>query len=329
MLQIDGAFGEGGGQIIRTSLSLSAITQQPFEIFNVRLNRKPKPKLRPQHVMAAKAIAHITNGKLIDAEIGSDHFTFNPGKVTAGTYEFDIGTAGSAILVAQTIIPVLLHAEDSSIVKIIGGTSLHQSPSYDYFNKIFLTAIKRFGATVKCRLIRSGYYPRGGGVIEVTINPSKLYGCIEWHKNSKNNAIIRLANLPMHIALREEKILQQHGLSRIKIIPEIAPSPGNVVTIWQAFRGSTELGVRGKLAEKVAEKAYQNFTKESGDVDIHLADQLLLYAALAQNQTKYKTRMITEHVRTNAYVISKFLKTNIRIVENEVVINDCTGKNSF
>lgn len=322
LIDIDGAFGEGGGQIIRTSLSLSAITQKPFAIKNIRLNRKPKPHMRPQHLMAALAVAQMTQGELVNAKIGSQAFTYYPGAIRPGEYVFDIDTAGSAILVAQTIIPILLHANSSSFVRIIGGTHLPKSPSYDYFQHVFLKAIKQFQAKVRCKLIKSGYYPAGGGTIEIEIEPAKLVGCTHWNKFAEPQAIIRLANLPLHIAEREKDILEKNHIKHIKIYEEHTLSPGNTVTIWQGFKGSTALGVRGLPAENVALNALDDFTLETADVDLHLADQLLLYAALAKKPTAYQTSMLSPHLLTNAYVIAHFIDRKVEFIENKVIIKE-------
>lgn len=319
MINIDGSWGEGGGQIIRTSMTMSAITQQPFTIINVRLRRQ-KPGLQPQHLIACRAVERICSGKLVGAELKSYAFTFYPSEIKPDEYEFNIGTAGSVILVSQAIIPVLLQAKEKSFVRIIGGTNVPKSPGYDYFEQVFLPAIRCLNAQIECRLIQSGYYPKGGGMIELTIHPSQLTGCTNWQKKSEIYALIRLANLPTHIAEREKQILNNFGIQHINICEENTLSPGNTVTIWQDFKASCELGVRGKLAEYVASEAYSAFKQETGNVDRYLADQLLLYAVLAQGKTQYTTSIITEHFKTNHFVIKKFLERKIIVNKNAVTI---------
>jgi RNA 3'-terminal phosphate cyclase (ATP) len=319
-IQINGALGEGGGQVLRTSLSLSAITQQPFKIFNIRFNRQPQPHLRPQHVMAAKAIQTITNGILIGAEVDSKSFSFIPKNIVSGNYEFDVGTAGSTILVAQTIIPALLTCNEQSKVRIIGGTNLPYSPCYDYFVNVFLKAINKFGAQVDCCLIRSGYYPSGGGILEIIIKPSKLIGVTKWLSQDEPQATIRVANLPLHIGERQKKILVERNYKLVNIYEEKTFSPGNVITLWKGFKGSCELGRPGKLAEKVVQEVITSFEKETKEVDCHLADQLMIYAILAKGESKYTTSTITNHIITNQSVISNFIKRKTECIHNSILV---------
>jgi len=310
MIIIDGSRGEGGGQIIRTALTLSAITGQPFRVEKIRANR-PNPGLQPQHLMAVKAVRSICRGQAENADIESESFGFRPNKIIGGDYEFNIGTAGSVVLVAQTILPLLLFAGKPSKVKIIGGTHVMKSPSYDYFENVFLPAVQAMGADVKTRIKRAGFYPAGGGEIEIEVNPSKPKGKDRWKKEGKIKAIITLGNLDESIAIREKKIFLQNNIGEVYIRRYNTASPGNAVLVWQGFAGAYVLGEKGKRAEVVAEEAVDELKKEiaaGAEVDKHLADQLLLYAALAEGQTRYKTSQITEHLKTNAEIIGAFVK---------------------
>ena len=309
-IEIDGSYGEGGGQIIRTALSLAAITQKPVRISKIRANRS-NPGLQPQHLMACKAVRNICRGTLSGAEIGSRELSFEPGQIVGGKYEFDIGTAGSVTLVAQTVLPILLHASKGSQVRITGGTHVLKSPSYDYFEKVFVPALRNFGPIVECRMLKPGYYPKGGGVMEFALEPLRLHGCTEWGGNEEVQALIRLSGLPESIAIREKKIFVQNGFGKIFIRQDEALSVGNAVTAWKGFRGAYVPGEKGKRAETVAQEALDALLSETGDVDLHLADQLLIYAALAAGQTRYSTSRISEHLRTNAYIVSRFLDGQI------------------
>ena len=321
LIEIDGSFGEAGGQIIRSSLTLSAITQKPVKIINIRAKRS-KPGLQAQHLTACKAVRNVCRGTLENAELGSSELIFHPGEIVGGEYEFNIGTAGSVTLVAQTLLPILLFAKKESKIKIIGGTHVIRSPSYDYFEKIFLPAITRFGVEANAKIIKPGYYPRGGGEIEIEIKPkSKLNGCENWHPGNNIQALIRLSNLSMGIAIREKKIFVQNNIEDIRVFEDSALDPANAVLLWQGFKGAYVLGERGKRAEQVATEALEELKKqENAEVDYHLADQLLLYATLAEGKTTYTTSQITEHFRTNVEIIRKFINRKISIMENDIII---------
>jgi len=320
MIEIDGAYGEGGGQIIRTALTLSAITQRPVNIKNIRAGR-PNPGLQPQHLTACKAVRNVCRGTLGHCEVGSTELSFEPGPIVGGKYDFDIGTAGSATLVAQTLIPILLYASKESELRITGGTHVMKSPGYDYFERVFVPAIRLFGAAVECRMLKTGYYPRGGGIIEVKVKPSKLHGCTAFPEEEKAQVIIRLAGLPMGIAIREKKIFVQNGIEAIFVRQDDALSIGNAVTAWKGFRGSYALGEKGKRAEAVAQEALEQLNSEKGNVDCHLADQLLLYAALAEGKTGYAASHASAHLGTNAYIISKFLERRIKTEDGKIEVD--------
>ncbi|MEW5996497.1 MAG: RNA 3'-terminal phosphate cyclase [Candidatus Micrarchaeota archaeon] len=308
MVEIDGSYLEGGGQIVRTSLSLSALTNTPVHIINIRAKRD-KPGLRPQHLMAARAVRSIARGKLEGAEEDSKEISYSPSGIIGGKYEFNIGTAGSSILVAQTILPLLLSASKPSEVKIIGGTHNPKAPTYDYFERVFLPALKYIGCEVESEILRAGYYPAGGGEIRLKAKPSKPKPTEQWHRvpESQAQVLISLANLPMPIAIREKKIFVQENIERIYVREEKCLSPGNAVLAWRGFVGCSVLGEKGKRAEIVGEECLQGLRAE-GDVDVdhRLADQLLIYAALA-GKTSYKTSRISSHTATSINIIEKFL----------------------
>lgn len=318
---IDGSFGEGGGQIIRTSLSLSAITKKNLHIKNIRAKRK-NPGLQPQHLMACLAVNELCDGEIQGTEKGSRWIRMIPNDIQGGEYIFDIGTAGSIVLLAQTIIPLCLYAKNNSYITLIGGTHVLQSPNYDYFYHVFLPAIRRFGIKIESKLIRTGFYPKGGGRIELEIESSHLQGCRDWKSTDTDiTALIRLSSrLPNHIVERERDILQEGNIKRVEISIDDTFSPGNAITLWQNYKGACALGERGKRAEIVAYEAINAISKENGDVDAHLSDQLLIYAALAEGKTIYNTSEITNHFKTNQYIISKFLDKSISYENNHVVV---------
>lgn len=307
MIEIDGATGEGGGQVIRTSLSLSAITQNPVRITSIRAGR-PNPGLQAQHLTAAKAVRNVCRGTLEGAELGSRELVFNPGPIIGGKYDFDIGTAGSVTLVAQTLLPILLQASKPSTLRIIGGSHGMKAPGFDYFERVFIPAMQRFGLDLKTKLHRPGFYPRGGGEMELEVAPCRLHGVTAWERGDRPRVLIRLSQLPVLVGVREKKIFVQNGIEDVQIWEQPpALDAGNSLLVWQGTRGVGVLGERGKRSEQVGQEALDEFRRENGDVDRHLADQLLLYAALAEGETAYATSQITGHTKTNAEIIRKFL----------------------
>ena len=318
MIEIDGSHGEGGGQIIRTALTFSAITKKPVRITNIRANR-PNPGLRMQHLTSARAVRSVCRGTLTGAELGSMELAFEPGEIVGGRYEFDIGTAGSVTLVAQTLLPILLGAAKESELHIIGGTHVMKSPGYDYFERVFVPAIALFSAQVETKLVKPGYYPRGGGQIDVGVKPSKLHGCTSWPDGEEVQALVRISGLPEGIAIREKKIFVQNEITKVFIRSDEALSLGNAVTAWKGLRGAYVLGEKGKRAETVAQEALDALNAEKGDVDLHLADQLLAYAALAEGSTSYSTNAISSHFSTNAEIIKKFVDRKIETGEGGMV----------
>ncbi|MBU0586040.1 RNA 3'-phosphate cyclase [Candidatus Micrarchaeota archaeon] len=320
MIDIDGSYLEGGGQIIRTALTLSAITKKSVKIKDIRANR-PKPGLAAQHLTCARAVRSICRGKLSHCEIGSSELDFEPGEIFGGRYEFNVGTAGSTILVAQTILPILIFAEKASEVRIVGGTHVMKSPSYDYFEKVFLPAVSLFGAEVNCELVRSGYYPRGGGEIKLLVTPSKLKGNEIWNGEEESHVIIRVSGLPISIGIREKKVFVQNKIEHVRVFEEEGDA-GNAILTWSGFFGAYGLGEKGKRAEGVAQEVLDEMKKERGnaDVDKHLADQLMIYAALAEGISRIKASEITTHSETNKYVIDKFLAEKIKINGNEIIV---------
>jgi RNA 3'-terminal phosphate cyclase (ATP) len=319
MIEIDGSYGESGGQIIRTSLTLSALTKKEVSIENIRAGR-PNPGLAAQHLTAVKAVRNVCRGTLDGAEIGSKSLVFHPGEIVGGKYEFNIGTAGSVTLVAQTIIPILLHANKPSSIRIIGGTHVIKSPGYDYFERVFIPAIRYLGAEVESKLVRPGFYPKGGGIIDINLKPSKLFGKTEWPLGEPIKVLIRLADLPQSISMKEKKVFLENEINDVRVYEDKDCGPGNAVTASTNFRGAYVAGEKGKPAHDVAKEALNEILKEQFDVDKHLADQLLVYAVLAEGKTEYITSEITEHTRTNAEIIKKFVDRKIEIEGNTIRI---------
>ncbi|MFC4313620.1 RNA 3'-terminal phosphate cyclase [Steroidobacter flavus] len=327
MIEIDGSQGEGGGQILRSSLSLSICTQQAFRITNIRANRD-KPGLLRQHLTAVKAAAEICDGDLTGAEIGSRELTFKPGRLKGGNYSFAIGTAGSSTLVLQTVLPPLLTAAEPSVVRISGGTHNRGSPPFDFLQRAFLPLIARMGATVELELRRYGFYPRGGGEIVARITPSELSALtlVERGERVRGYAEAYVAALPVHIAQRELEVIGKRlNWSQDQLILRGLSNdmgPGNAVTITVEHANVTEVftgfGERGVRAEEVASSAIdeaREYIAASAAVGEHLADQLLLPMALGHGGS-FTTMTVSEHLKSNALIIETFTPRRVTITES-------------
>lgn len=326
MVEIDGRLGEGGGQVLRTSLTLSSLLGLPLHIHNIRAGRS-KPGLRPQHFTVVRALSEITNAEVEGLEIGSKELLFKPKERKSGHFLFDIKTAGSTSLVLQAVLPVLLFAEKQSSVEVIGGTHVMKAPNYDFFSLVFLPSTKKMGCPVKSGLKRAGFYPRGGGQVSMEI--SSMDGVkpisLTEKKEEKIHAVIRSSNLPPHIGEREERVIKEHfPEASVQTINEKGASPGNSVTIYSGFLSYSSLGEIGKPAEAVAKEACEGFRKEAGSgfpVGRRLADQLLIYMAIANGRSEISTTEITLHTKTNISVIEHFIKNQFSIKGNSISID--------
>ncbi|TET36190.1 MAG: RNA 3'-phosphate cyclase [Planctomycetota bacterium] len=327
MIEIDGSFGEGGGQIIRTSLALSCVTGKPFRVRNIRANR-PKPGLAPQHLAGVRAAARICNAKLTGDKKRSREFSFEPGEIRNGEYRFDIGTAGSISLLLQVIMPPLATAPGTSKITVTGGTHVSWCPTFDYLREIWARALARLGFEFKLEMKAAGYYPQGGGEVACTIEQApgiKPLILNERGKLLRVRGISASSNLPGHVRRRQANRIRQR-LNNLDVPIEIervdrpGPAPGTAVIIIpefeNGFAGFTSLGKPRLKAELVAEKAVQEFREfmeKPGAVDRRLADQLLLPAALADGETVYTTTEITNHTLTNADIIQEFVDVSVKI----------------
>ena len=325
MLTIDGSRGEGGGQIIRTSLALSLITGRPFRIYNVRARRE-KPGLQRQHLTAVRAAADIGGAQVDGAGVGSTAFTFTPGATTPGDYSFPVGTAGSTMLVLQTILPPLMIASAPSVLAFEGGTHNVHAPPYEFIAKTFLPLVNRMGVRVTAELERYGFYPPGGGRLHVMIEPAdalKPFDLLERGEIRGRRARALVVKLPPMIGERELAVISETlGWSGDELRVETsqnALSPGNVLTLEIEGEPLTEvftgIGERGVPAETVAERAAEEaraYLDTGAPVGEHLADQLLIPLALAGGGS-YTTSPPSLHTTTNIEVIKMFLDVDIAV----------------
>jgi RNA 3'-terminal phosphate cyclase (ATP) len=329
MLIIDGSFGEGGGQIIRTSLALSLVTGIPFRAEHVRANRA-KPGLRQQHLTAVNAAAKIGEGHVEGAAVGATQFTFIPGVVTPGDYTFSVGTAGSATLVLQTVLPPLVIASGPSVLRFEGGTHNVHAPPYDFLERTFLPLVNRMGPNILIELGRYGFYPPGGGrfdvFIEPTVKPQRL-DLLKLGRIRERRARALVVNLPATMAERELGVIKaKMGLTDEELYPEIsdnAISRGTAVMIEIESEYLTEvftrIGERGIRAEVIAEKAADealSYLETGAPVGEHLADQLLIPLALAGGGS-FATGPVSLHTTTNIEIIKKFLDVDIFVTRSK------------
>ncbi|AKB23488.1 RNA 3'-terminal phosphate cyclase [Methanosarcina sp. MTP4] len=325
MMEIDGSYGEGGGQLVRTAVALSAITGRPVKITNIRKNR-PNPGLKPQHLKALETAAMVCSARVSGLSQGSTEFSFSPMEIKGGKYRIDIGTAGSIPLLLQCLMPALPFAEEKIELTVKGGTDVAWSPTIDYLRHVTLQALEKMGYAGRVKLQERGYYPKGGGTVLATFEPCKLRGFHFKHPKNKLNLEVRgishASNLPSHVVARQAEaaktLLLEEGYS-----PDIGTecfelfSTGSGITLWTGFFGGSALGKKGLPAEKVGRQAAGEILPELRSleaVDVHLADQLIPYMALAGNSS-YTVRELSMHTKTNIWVTEQFLDVKFRIRE--------------
>lgn len=324
MLEIDGSYGEGGGQILRNAVALSTLTKKPVKINNIRANR-PNPGIKPQHYISIKSIEELCGAKTTGLEIGSSTLSFTPGDLKSGKYKFDIGTAGSITLVFQACILVSLNSKEPITIQLTGGTDVKWSPSWDYFTKVFLPLLKKMGVFVEARLINRGYYPKGGGKAELTINPCDNIKPLQLDKYqdfSDIKGVINIAGLPDHVSTRMKHsaiklLLKENLMSDIIIEQNSSLSLGTGITLWieskDTILGTTVLGERGVSSEEIGKTAVVNLISEiqsKSTLDVYAFDQLLPYMALAKGTSSCFVKELSNHANTNIWLLTQFLDVN-------------------
>lgn len=348
MIELDGSFGEGGGQVLRTSLALSALMGQPLRIERIRAGRR-KPGLRPQHLTGLRAAAKLCDATVEGAKLNSQQITFVPrSPVQAGTYTFDVaqvakgGSAGSVSLILQTVLLPLALATGTSQITLRGGTHVAWSPPYDYLKRVYLPTLARMGIQAKVNIRKWGWYPEGGGEVQATVEglaavpgqplPSGHLAGLDLGNRGdllRVRGVSASSNLPKHIRTRQEgsalQCLRASGVNaRIDVIDAPSKGQGTVVFLWAEFEhalaGFTSLGERGKPAERVAEEAAGDllaFLGSGAALDCHLADQVVLPLALAAGPSRFSTEAVTLHLLTNAWVVNQFLPGRVQVEGKE------------
>lgn len=327
MISIDGSFGEGGGQIVRSSLALSMVTSQPFRIEKIRGNR-PKPGLLRQHLTAVRAAAAVCGGDVSGDELGASSFAFTPGRVRGGEYSFAIGSAGSTTLVLQTVLPALMIADEPSTVVITGGTHNTFAPTVRFLQRAFVPIVEKMGPRVSVEIDRHGFYPGGGGQITVRIEPAASLTPIEIVERGEivmRKAVATIADLSADIAFRElavvnKKLSWTDDALKIEQLPRDT-GPGNVLSLELEFENVVEVftgfGEKNVSANRVANKTVDEAKKYlSCDVPVweFLADQLMLPMAIA-GRGAFRTKSLSLHAETNAAVIERFMDVRLRAEE--------------
>ena len=331
MIEIDASFGEGGGQILRSALSLSVITGEAMRLTNIRTHR-PRPGLKPQHLKAVEAAALISDARVEGASPGSQTLIFEPEGLKGGKYAFDIGTAGSVSLLLQTICLPLSFADGPSRLTLSGGTHVPWSPCYHYLQWQWLPYLAKAGYHVDCALERAGFYPRGGGLLLADIVPSRRLTPLRISERGRLLRVLGLSavgRLDRSIAERQRRQaverLGELGVPlEIEVTEVAAASPGTFIVLQAEFEGGRccafALGARHKPAEKVADEAVAELLADiesGGAIDAWLADQLLLPLAFVPDRSEFSVCRISRHLRTNAELLGHFLPVVVEI-EGEI-----------
>ena len=323
MLRIDGSYGEGGGQLLRSSIALSALTGKDVEIFNIRSKRE-RCGLAAQHLTAVRGVAELCGASLEGDELGSTALTFRPGEVRGGEYELDVGTAGSVTLVLQACMLASLHADSPVTLTIRGGTNVRMSPPVDHYLHVLLPLLERMHVDVRLEVVQRGFYPQGGGVVTATSVPPGAVMPLDLKERGRGEGIAATSfvqNLPEHIAQRMEHAVRKALLGE-RIVAErqltSGPSSGAGIYLCARFEntvlGADALGEKGVPAERVGESAARRMWDEldgGGTLDVHTADQLLPYMALAVGRSSFTVRELSSHLSTQMWLLPQFLDVDI------------------
>jgi RNA 3'-phosphate cyclase len=331
MIEIDGSYGEGGGQILRMSVAMSAVTGKDVRIVNIRAGRK-KPGLAAQHLTAIKSVGGMCGAKVDGLDIGSQAIDFHPGELKGGKFRFDIGTAGSITLVFQACLIPALHAPTKSVLTVTGGTDVRWSPPMDYFQHVFLPILEKMGVFAKIESIKRGYYPKGGGKVILHIEPKDTLSPLQLD-DLKGPLMIKgishVSNLPDHIPERMTKSAKKDlvRLGRPDIVSKIfggdeAFGQGGAIVVWakneDTILGGNAVADRGVKAETVGEIAAKELWKEvksRATLDIHLSDQILPFMAMADGESSFLVRELTNHTETNMWLIEQFFDVGFQKTE--------------
>ena len=332
MIEIDGSKYEGGGAILRVACALSVVTKKPCRVFNIRKSR-PKPGLATQHLLSIQALAELCNGRLEGDFLGSEEIKFYPGEIYRDRVSVNIPTAGSITLALQSLIPPALFSPKPVTISFNGGaTDTFFSPTIDYFQYVFLKILGKMGAKVEINILKRGYYPEGGAKVEITVFSSRLKN-LNLAERGKFQKILVISGASN--ALKEKKVAERQiagvrevlGKLKLPIEEKIeyydTRCPGSQICLAALFEntviGTDNLGKLGKRAEDVGKEAALELLKEQKSgacVDKHLGDQVLAYMSLAKDKSSITVSEITNHCKTNIWVIEKFVEGKFEIENN-------------
>ena len=327
MIELDGSHGEGGGQLVRLAVALAALGGKPLRLTNVRANRA-RPGLAPQHLAAVRAVASVCDARCEGLELRSTAFSFEPrSRPAGGELRVDVGTAGSVTLVLQALLPILLAARAPSRVVVRGGTDVRQAPTWDYFREVLLGLLGRMQVRVRASVLRRGYYPRGGGEVAVEVAPGAPRPLVLPQEPDpwRIAGAAHVANLPLSIAermrdaaaaaLKESAMIEARALER-----DAAAGTGGAITLWAerdaGLLGASRVAERGVRAEAIGQAVGADLASDlaaGATLDLHAADQVLVYMAMAQGRSSFTARAVSSHARTAMWLLSQFLPVRFAV----------------
>lgn len=323
MIEVDGSHGEGGGQLLRMAVALSALTETPIRVVRIRAGR-PTPGLAAQHVTAVNAIGALCDAEATGVAIGASSIEFRPGKLKPGRFAFDVGTAGSVTLVLQALVPVAAATGAPVQVRLTGGTDVRWSPPIDYYSRVFLVLLRTLGGRVDIEVPRRGYYPRGGGFVDALIEPTRTWSPLDppgAEGIRRVRGIAHASNLAEDIPKRmaHAALRRLHGFADVTIEQRVyrgeeAIGQGGALVLWAGtdacLVGADSLAERGKPSERIGEEAAASLRAEiesEATLDVHAADQLLIYLARAGGHSEFRVRAVSGHMETMMWLIPQFV----------------------
>jgi RNA 3'-phosphate cyclase len=346
LIEVDGSMMEGGGQVLRMAVTYSAVLGTPIRVSNIRAGRE-EPGLRPQHLTTLKAVAEMCRAETRGLSIGSMEIELYPGSLRGGNYDVDIGTAGSVSLLLQCLAPIAAFAGSSSRFTIRGGTNVRWSPPIMIMENVIWEAFRVMGFEGKVAVRREGFYPRGGGLVEVEVSPVAGLAPLVAQSPGKIRLVKGISlcgRLPQHIAERQatsaRKVLEEYGfeteiITKVERRGEASFSPGSAIGLWvdsspRMFMGSSALGKRGKPAERVGEEAAVSLVEQietEAAVDMHTADNLVLWCSLASGESVYSMSRLTPHTETAVEIARMFTdaRMNLEVRGEGVARLRCRG----